>query len=76
MKKKILTPRFRVAFPNVFKPKLNLQGEPKYGLVMLFDKKSDISKLRKLADEVAKEKWPKGIPANFLNISGSIIFKR
>ena len=64
MNKRILTPRFRVAFSNVFKPKLNLQGEPKYGLVMLFEKNTDISKLRELADEAANEKWPKGEPTD------------
>jgi len=62
MNKKVQTPRFRVAFANVFKPKENLQGDPKYGLVMLFDKDTDISELRELANEVAKEKWSKGIP--------------
>ena len=64
MSKKILTPKFRVAFPNVFKPKLNQQNEPKYGLVMLFDKNTDISELKELADEVAREKWPKGVPTD------------
>ena len=64
MNKKILTPKFRVAFPNVFKPKLNQQNEPKYGLVMLFDKDTDMSKLKELADEAAREKWPKGVPTD------------
>lgn len=42
--KKCVTPTFRVAFPKVFKPESfkNGQGEKKYSLVMLFDKKTKL----------------------------------
>src|SRR3990167_1478549 len=63
---RVPTPEFRVSFPNVFAPKKNeLNGNMEYSIVMLFDKKVDMSKMKALAQRVAKEKWPNGLPANF-----------
>lgn len=68
----IMTPEFRVSFPNIFKPGKVLQAgaEPKYGLTMLFPKGADLAKLRKAAEEAAVEKWgagkvPKGLRSPF-----------
>lgn len=65
-KKKCVTPEFRVSYPNVFKPKAFNNGEPKYSLVMLFDKKTPLKEnLRRAAHAAAvekfgpKEQWPK-----------------
>lgn len=56
-KKKVKTDEFRVSFPNVFEPKAFENQEPKYSVVMLFDKKADLSKIKKAAFNAAIEKW-------------------
>jgi len=68
--KRVLTHEFRVSFPNVITPKGFEDQEPKYSLVMLFDKKTDLSKpamnkkgqalsasMRGAALAAASEKW-------------------
>ena len=57
MSSKIITPKFRASFVNVFEARENLQGKKKYSLVMLFDKEADLSPLRALLKEVAVDKW-------------------
>jgi len=57
---KVITPTFRVSFPNVFRPAKPMAGstqEPKYGLTMLFSKDDDISALKKAAEDACAEKW-------------------
>lgn len=71
--RKVTTPKFRVSFPHVFKPHaFNDKQEPKFSVVMLFDKKTDISAMEKAADAAAidkwgtdKKKWPKGLRMPF-----------
>lgn len=74
MQKKIMTPKFRVSFPNVFEARAVVAGQkPKYSLTMLFNM-SEIDKdpvQKKLWEEMvqaakvtAAEKWPKALPAN------------
>lgn len=55
---KVITPEFRVSFPAVFQPKAFEGQEPKYSIVMLFDKKTDLSKLKEMAKKAIEEKWP------------------
>lgn len=56
--KKVMTPKFRVSFPSVFKARADFEGqEPKFSIVMLFDKATDISALKQLAQSVVLEKW-------------------
>lgn len=55
--KKCITPPFRVSFPAVFKPKSFQNQEPKFSVVMLFDKKTDLSKLRSATMVAITEKW-------------------
>lgn len=44
---RIITPKFRVSYPHVFKAvQVNGKGEPKYSITMLFKKSADISKLK------------------------------
>lgn len=69
---KVLTPEFRVSFPHVFKAHTGFEGqEAKYSVVMLFDQKTDISKLKQAAFKAAvdkwgpKEKWPKTLRLPF-----------
>lgn len=52
------TPLFRLSYPALFEPRAYEQNEPKYSLVMLFDKKADLSELKKLAMAAIEEKWP------------------
>ena len=52
------TPHFRVSYPNVFKPKRNdLSGKDEYGLVALFKKGEDLSKLKAAAQKAITDKW-------------------
>lgn len=55
--KKVITPKFRVSFPNVFKAKSFKDQEAKYSTVMLFSKKTDLSAMKKAAENAAIEKW-------------------
>ncbi len=70
-KKKVLTHEFRVSFPAMFTPKAFEQQEPKYSLVMLFDKKINLKKpatnkagqplsvsMWDAAQNAINEKWP------------------
>lgn len=74
MATKVITPEFRVSFPNVFrtaKPMAGATGDPKYGLTALFKKGEDISALKAAAEEACiekwgpKDKWPKNLRSPF-----------
>lgn len=57
---KVMTPKFRVSYPSVFKPKKNdLNGQDEFSLVALFEKGADLSQLQKACDAAAEEKWGK-----------------
>lgn len=60
---KIVTPKFRVAFAHVHTP--NEDG--KYGLTMVFDKGTDLSKIKEMVKEAAVEKFTetKGVNTPF-----------
>ena len=66
---KIMTPAFRASFVTVFNPKLPPDpkpgDKPKYSVVMLFDKNTDISALREVANAAAAEKFGSDLPKNF-----------
>lgn len=54
----VMTPKFRVSYPNVFKPKKNqLSGKDEYSVVALFPKGTDLSVLQKAAKEAIEAKW-------------------
>lgn len=56
----IVTPEFRVSYPNVFKPKLNkLSNKEEFSLVALFPKGADLSKLKAAVKEVIEKEWGK-----------------
>lgn len=69
----VVTPPFRVSYPNVFKPQLNkLSNKSEFGLEALFPKDADLSKLKKAAQEALEKKfgadrtkWPKQLKTPF-----------
>jgi hypothetical protein len=68
---RVLTPVFRVSFPNVFKAVAFQEGQdPKYSLTMLFPKnmsKEELAKfaaMKNLVEEAVKDKWGDKVPRN------------
>lgn len=69
----VITPVFRVSYPNVFKPQLNkMSGQEEYSLVALFPKGADLTALKQEAQRALEEKfgkdqksWPKNIKTPF-----------
>ena len=62
---RLTTPEFRVSFPNVFKAKAAFENQPaKFNVVMLFDKGTDISEIKKAARQAAKDEWGDKPPKN------------
>lgn len=56
--KKCITPKFRVSFPYVFDAHSGFENqEPKFSVVMLFAKNTDLKELKRAAFNAAKEKW-------------------
>ncbi len=69
----VKTPKFRLSYPNLFRPKLNdLNGKMEYSCVALFKKGEDLSALEAAAKKVLEEKfgtdkskWPKNLKSPF-----------
>ena len=70
----VMTPKFRASFANVFRPGKAMEDgqEPKYGVMMLFDKDADLSALKAAAQQAVvdewgadKAKWPKNLRSPF-----------
>ena len=59
---KVLTPKFRVSFAEVFVAKANLQGKLKYGITMLFDRTADLTDMKQILKEAANAKWGHVLP--------------
>jgi len=60
----MITPIFRVSYPNVFVARKNdLSGKDEFSLVALFKKGEDITALQAEVLRAAKEKWGEGIIA-------------
>lgn len=55
---KIVTPKFRVSFPNVFEKGVFDGEETNYNLHMLFPKTTDLTPLKELAKKAILAKWP------------------
>lgn len=54
----VVTPKFRVSYPNVFKARLNdLNGQQEYSVVALFPKDADLTALKAAAQEAIVKKW-------------------
>ena len=55
----IVTPKFRVSYPHVFRPKLNnLSKKMEYSVVAVFPLKTDFKKFEETIKKVIEEKWP------------------
>lgn len=72
--RRVTTPKFRASFPWLFEPQPPMegsQGEPKYSVVMLFDKAAQASKeykaMRALAEAAIKDRWGDKVPPNLRN---------
>lgn len=67
--KRVITPKFRLSFPELFEAKAFAEAAPKFSLQMLFDKGTDLTPLKKAVQLAAKEKWgdqmPKGLVLPF-----------
>lgn len=69
----LVTPKFRVSYPKVFKPEYNkLAKRDEYSVVALFPKGADLEKMKEAALEVGKamfgpnpKKWPKNFKSPF-----------
>lgn len=68
---RVKTPTFRVSFPAIFKP-VSFENQPaKYSVEMLFDKKTDLTELKRAVLKAAtdkwgdKTKWPKNLKLPF-----------
>jgi hypothetical protein len=57
MSVRILTPPFLGSYANIHKPRKDQKGKEKYSIAMLFDKKTNISRLKKAIQEVGVEKF-------------------
>lgn len=58
MAENVMTPKFRVSFPDVFRPgKADDGGKQKYGITMLFEKGADLTALKQEALRAGTEKW-------------------
>lgn len=68
MARKVVTPKFRVSFPQLFEPRAAAEGqEPKYSITMLFDEDADLSELKESIKEAVREKWGDKPPKNLRN---------
>lgn len=66
----VVAPEARLSWPNLIKPKSNFEGQPeKFSATFLFEKDSDLSKLKTAAKLAVQEKWgakpPKGLKNPF-----------
>lgn len=73
----VITPKFRVSYPHLFKPQQNeLNGKQEFSLVAIFAKGTDLTPLKKAAEAVLidkfgpdKTKWPTNLRNPFRKCS-------
>lgn len=69
----VMTPHFKASYPNLLKPKRNdLNGKDEYSVTALFAKGTDLSALKKAAQDAIvakwgadKTKWPQNLKSPF-----------
>lgn len=67
MSRKVLTPKFRVSFPEVFEAKaFDENSKPKYSVTMLFEEGADLSEIEAIIEEAIVEKFGKNVPKNLI----------
>lgn len=60
MSDNVMTPKFRVSYPSIFKPQKNdLNGKMEYSLEALFEPGADLSALKAAAKAAVEKKWGK-----------------
>lgn len=55
----VVTPKARMAFPELLEAKKDLSGREIYSVTLLFPKDSDLAELKAACEEAALKKWPK-----------------
>lgn len=64
---RIITPKFRVSYPHLFKPHAMNEASPKFAITMLLPKTADLTQLRealkkaKIAEWGPKANWPQDL---------------
>ncbi len=62
---KVVTPKFRLSFPELFSAKAFEDQDARFSIQMLFDKKTDLAGLKAVVKKAATDKWgekpPKGL---------------
>jgi hypothetical protein len=56
-KVRVVTPIFRVSYPHVFKPNTMNEANPKYSIVMLFPKTTDLTDIKNALKQAKLQKW-------------------
>lgn len=57
-KTRVITPKFRVSFPQIFEPAAITEGaDLKYSIAMIFDKDTDIKELKAACKQAIIDKW-------------------
>lgn len=54
---KVVTPKARLAFPSLFKPRAWKDKPPTFSATLLFDKKTDLAAMKKAVMNATAEKW-------------------
>ena len=61
----ILTPKFRVCFPQLFVPKrFEESGKELYSVMAVFPKSTDLSSIKQLAEDAFRKRFPNGARAS------------
>lgn len=64
----IITPEFRVSYPNVFRARAVKQGDtPYFSVAMLFPKSTDLSELKKLCKKAVHDRWGADVPQGLVS---------
>jgi hypothetical protein len=62
---RLKTPKFRACFVTLFEPRaMDEDKKPSYSVVMLFDKSTDLSPLKRAAEAAIAKKWGNKRPSN------------
>lgn len=62
----LLTPKFRVSFPNVFEPRADLSGKLTYSIVMIFSPDTDFTALEDAIQLAIEDRWGKKTPPDLM----------
>jgi hypothetical protein len=63
---KVVTPKARLSFPELFEPKAFENQAAKYSVQLLFDKKADLGPLKAVVKKAIADKWGGNVPKGLL----------